>query len=138
MLITVHGSPAGQGNHRVSKTGAIYETTKNHKPWREAILYAVLELAPHSRRADPILFRGPVSLQICFYLHRPKSAKKGARPDKKPDLDKLQRSTFDALTSAGVFEDDSRVVSVHATKRYAGDESGLTVPGALIFVEKAA
>lgn len=138
MLITVHGLPAPQGSKRHVGRGIMIESSKAVKPWREAVLYAVLEQEPHSRRADPILFRGPVSLQICFYLHRPKSAKEGARPDKKPDLDKLQRSTFDALKSAGVFEDDSRVVSVHATKRYAGDESGLTVPGALIFVEKAA
>ena len=102
------------------------ESSKKVKPWREAVLWAVLNL-----------IRGPVTVDITFSLVRPKSAKKGARSDKKPDIDKLLRSTFDALSSAGVFEDDARIVRVLAVKRYAGDPGALPVPGAVIFVEAA-
>lgn len=141
MLITVHGLPAPQGSKRgfVTKGGhvALVESSAKVKPWRIAVEYAVLEMSPLGGRTDPVLFRGPVSLDIVFCLPRPKSAKRNARPDKKPDIDKLQRSTFDALKTAGVFEDDSRVVSVSAKKRYAGDENALGVPGAMIFVERA-
>jgi Holliday junction resolvase RusA-like endonuclease len=47
-----------------------------------------------------------------------------------PDLDKLERSTFDALSGV-VFEDDSRIVMSRAMKVY---DDGLP-PGALIQVE---
>jgi len=47
---------------------------------------------------------------------------------KRPDLDKLVRAVFDALTNV-VFKDDSQVVSVFASKRLAGpgDTVGVTV-----------
>lgn len=137
MLITVHGLPAPQGSKRHVGHGVMIESSKSVKPWRIAVEYAVLEMSPMGQRTDPVLFRGPVSLDIVFCLPRPKSAKKDARPDKKPDIDKLQRSTFDALKTAGVFEDDSRVVNVSAKKRYAGDANALGIPGAMIFVEHA-
>lgn len=35
-----------------------------------------------------------------------------------PDVDKLQRATFDALTEAQVWKDDALVVDVHARKVY--------------------
>lgn len=137
MLITVHGLPAPQGSKRHVGRGIMIESSKSVKPWRIAVEYAVLESHPMGKRADAILFRGPVALDIVFCLPRPKSAKRGAQPDKKPDIDKLQRSTFDALKTAGVYEDDSRVVRVSASKRYAGDANALMVPGAMIFVEQA-
>ena len=140
MIITVHGTPAPQGSKRgfVTKRGhvAMVESSQKVKPWRIAVEYAVLESHPMGSRKDAILFRGPVALDIVFCLPRPKSAKRGARPDKKPDIDKLQRSTFDALKTAGVYEDDSRVVSVTAKKRYVGDYGSMSVPGAMIFVEQ--
>lgn len=43
-----------------------------------------------------------------------------------PDVDKLQRAVFDALTDAQVWRDDSLVVDVHARKVYA-DQPGVTV-----------
>jgi Holliday junction resolvase RusA-like endonuclease len=136
MLITVHGVPAPQGSKKNVGRGIMIESSNKVKPWREAVLFATLEAFPMALRKDPILCRGPVSLEIVFSLPKPKSAKRFAMPDKKPDLDKLQRSTFDALKSAGVFEDDSRVVCVNAKKRYAGDVNAMAVPGAMIFVEK--
>jgi Holliday junction resolvase RusA-like endonuclease len=40
-------------------------------------------------------------------------------PDKKPDLDKLIRSTSDGLKEGGAFHDDSQIVTVQAFKIYA-------------------
>ena len=50
---------------------------------------------------------------------------------KVPDLDKLLRSTFDAITTAGVWRDDAQVVVVSASKSYADTFP----PGALITLE---
>ena len=96
--------------------------------------------APPGSRKDPILFRGPVSLDVTFTMPRPKSAKAGSRPATRPDLDKLLRSTKDALKTAGVYEDDGRVVSVIAQKYFVGhdqnyDDAILELPGAVITVE---
>jgi Holliday junction resolvase RusA-like endonuclease len=36
-----------------------------------------------------------------------------------PDLDKLLRAIGDALTIAGVFADDSRIIEINASKSFA-------------------
>lgn len=136
MMFTVLGEPGPQGSKTRTRFGMI-ESSKKVKPWRIAVEQAVMVDHPFAMRTDPILFRFPVAVEIRFYLPRPKSAKKGARPATRPDIDKLCRSTFDALKTAGVYEDDGRVVNLHTTKRYAGDADGLPVPGAIIFIERA-
>jgi Holliday junction resolvase RusA-like endonuclease len=44
-----------------------------------------------------------------------------------PDVDKLLRSTLDALTTAEVIVDDSRVVAVWAVKKYAKAQAGAVI-----------
>lgn len=148
MTITVYGIPAPQGSKRPfrnPKTGQtiLVESSAKVKPWRTAVEQAVMLAYPPGSRTDQILCRGPVALDVTFTLPRPKSAKSGARPATRPDLDKLVRSTKDALKTAGVYEDDGRVVSLIATKEYPGgqhiddgEESRvLQLPGAVIHVE---
>jgi crossover junction endodeoxyribonuclease RusA len=113
------------------------ESSKKVKPWRQAVEYAALEAHPFGSRIDPILIRGPVAVGIVFSMPRPKSAKKGAAPDKKPDIDKLCRSTLDSLVTSGMIEDDARVVALSAAKLYAGHRKGLPVPGAIVSIEHA-
>ena len=72
-----------------------------------------------------------VEVVVTFHLPRPKShyytGKRAGvlRTDaptyveKRPDLDKLTRSTLDALTSAGMYDDDARVVHLDVWKMYA-------------------
>jgi Holliday junction resolvase RusA-like endonuclease len=87
-------------------------------------------------------FDGPVLVRLAFYLDRPKShfGAKGLRPTapdfphKRPDLDHLQRAIFDALTQAGVWMDDSQVVTAHAAKRYCSPTSALSSPGVIVEV----
>lgn len=125
IYVRVHGVPAPQGSKRHVGRGIMVESSKRVKPWREACKWA-FRLAG----VEPVA--GAVMLRIQFYVPRPKSAKKGAVPSKRPDLDKLLRSTLDALTDVGVIEDDARVVSVMAAKAYAG-EAG---PGADIYIDR--
>jgi Holliday junction resolvase RusA-like endonuclease len=51
--------------------------------------------------------------------------------EKTPDLDKLVRAIFDALTDADVWNDDSQVVKLVTTKYYATD---IQRPGVIITV----
>ncbi len=137
MTITVRGNPKPQGSKRfvgLSKAGRgiLIESCKDVKNWREAVKWAAFE---HCMiREDPIV--GPVRVKMIFTLPKPKSApKRRLWPDRKPDLSKLVRSTEDALTDAGVWEDDARIVSCDAHKVYVGDGCALDVPGAVIRIE---
>lgn len=135
--LTVYGLPAPQGSKRHVGRGIMIESSKNVKPWREAVKYAALELredGPHGA-ALPRPMSGPLYVAMIFTLPKPKSAPKSRTiyPDRKPDLSKLIRSTEDALTDAGVWEDDARVVEVVAAKRYPGEgKDALRTPGAVI------
>jgi Holliday junction resolvase RusA-like endonuclease len=82
------------------------------KTWREDVKAAAVD-AMNGR----IPFEGPVELLVTFVLVKPKSVKR-VWPFVRPDLDKLLRSTGDALTSAGVYGDDSQLVKITAQKLY--------------------
>jgi len=122
---TVHGLPAPQGSKRHVGGGRLIESSKKVAPWRKAIVDQCAIEGITGRNID-----GPVDIYVCFFMPRPKShhnsrgeikATAPKNPHRVPDLDKLLRSTFDALTTANVWEDDARVVSVEAVKVYALD-----------------
>ena len=137
--IVVYGTPGPQGSkrfvgHAKSGRGIMVESSAKVKPWREAVKWAACGL----RSPEGMLhMSGPVAVEMIFTLPKPKSAPKTRRtwPDRKPDLSKLVRSTEDALTYAGVWEDDARVVQLVAGKRYPGEgEGALDRPGARISI----
>lgn len=111
-----YGLPAPQGSKsfRGMRNGKpiLAESSANVKPWRQAVSWFAME-AMGGRQAP--YFRGAVAVELGFRLPMLKSGKDW-RCTARPDLDKLIRSTFDALTDAGVWEDDSRVVTIVAYK----------------------
>jgi crossover junction endodeoxyribonuclease RusA len=120
---TIHGEPAPQGSKRHVGRGILIESSKKVKPWREAVKWAVLETGAAT-------IEGPVELRLRFLLQRPKGHYGTGRnagkvkesspvfPAVRPDIDKLARSTLDGLGDAGLFSDDSRIVSLALEKRY--------------------
>lgn len=134
----VHGTPAPQGSKRHVGNGIMVESSKRVKPWRQDVKHAAL-----GALTDRL--EGPVLVRVTFYLPRPRAhygtgrnaaRLKPAAPtyhEKRPDLDKLLRSTLDALGEAGVWRDDSQVTEVQAVKRY----TDTTPPGAHITVQHA-
>lgn len=141
MQITVIGLPAPQGSKSFKGIhgghAVLAESSKRVKPWREAVLWAARELHHPAlpQRAVP----GPVRAEMIFTVPKPKRAPKYRRtwPDRKPDLSKLVRSTEDALTDAGIWDDDARVVEYgRVAKVFPGeDPDALDVPGAVIRIE---
>ena len=120
------GLPAPQGSKRHVGNGRMVESSKYVKPWREAVKWAVIQANPTKRG-----FRAPVRVEIVFYFARPKSRKSDVHHCTAPDLDKLCRSTLDALTDSGIIVDDSLVADLRASKFYVvGDK----LPGAHISV----
>jgi crossover junction endodeoxyribonuclease RusA len=120
----VHGIPAPQGSKRHVGNGRMIESSKKVGPWRDAVIEAA------SQFNDFKMLNEALAVQIMFTLPAPKTTKR-LYPTVRPDLDKLLRSTFDALTISGFWHDDSLVVSVLAAKRYAAAGEPL---GALIEV----
>lgn len=143
--IFVYGTPAPQGSKNAyavrgkdgNPTGKInqVESSKKVKPWRAA----VAAVATNYRGIIPT---GPVTVGAEFLIGRPKShygTGRNARTLKdsaprdhtaKPDLDKLIRSTLDALKTAGIYGDDSAVNQFGSmSKRWAEVDE---IPGAII------
>lgn len=138
LLLTVYGTPGPQGSKRHVGGGRMIESSQLVKPWREAVKTAALtEILSGDRALYPI--PGPLRVAVFFTLRKPASAPKRTRiwPSKKPDIDKLLRSTFDALSDAGLWLDDAQVIDVRAVKTYP-DESvmALASPGAVIAVSR--
>lgn len=116
IVIEVNGRPAPQGNHRVNKGGAIYETSTGIGPWREAVRAETQRVMGGCMPLD-----GPLECRINFRLPRPSSApRKVLFPVKRrDDLDKLTRAVLDGLTDGGAWGDDGQVVTLMCTKRFA-------------------
>jgi crossover junction endodeoxyribonuclease RusA len=134
--IFIEGLPAPQGSKRlVGKV--LLESSKKVQPWRQDIKYQVAD-----NYNGPVI-NWAVFMEIEFLFYRPKShfnSKGGLKPSAPVhlvsrghgDLDKLLRSTFDALsatTGGTVLADDSFIVKVAGSKRYclAGERSGALI-----------
>ena len=116
--ITVIGTPGPQGSKRHVGHGRMIESSKKVAPWREAVAWAA-----RAAMGDRPPLVGPLRCEITYTLSKPKSAPKRRQtwPDRKPDGDKLDRSTHDALTTARVWNDDAQVVEWSGAKRYPGE-----------------
>lgn len=133
--ITILGAPAPQGSKKFVGTtstgrGLLVESSKKVKPWRQDVKAAGITAMAGRAPLD-----GPLLVVMTFTLPKPASAPKSRRtwPMRKPDASKLARSTEDALTDAGVWADDARLVSLVVHKRYPGEgENALHAPGAVV------
>lgn len=140
ITIIVRGSPAPQGSKKfvgLSKTGRglMAESSAKVRPWRQDVK-AAAEVVMAGRAA----LDGPLVAVMTFTLPKPSSAPKTRRtwPCRKPDASKLARSTEDALTDAGVWTDDARVVELVSRKVYPGEGTdALSTPGAVLRIYAA-
>jgi crossover junction endodeoxyribonuclease RusA len=87
------------------------------RPWASTVQNAAIIALNY---ATSIPFEsGPVSVDVDFYLPRPKTLpKKVTAHCKKPDVDKLLRAILDSLKGV-IWTDDSQVVDIHGVKHYA-------------------
>lgn len=137
LAFTVIGTPGAQGSKRHVGRGILVESSKKVAPWRQDVA-AAAAAAIEGVGWDTL--RGPARVAVSFVFTRPKSHYRTGkhagelRPDAPDfvtsraagDADKLLRSTFDALTTAGVWGDDSLAAIVLATKTY-GAQSGARI-----------
>lgn len=129
IVFFVAGLPAAQGSKRHVGGGRLIEMSKAVGPWREAVRAETQRIMQYHPA-----FTGAVEVRLMFFLARPASLPKRVQwPAKRPDLDKLARAVLDGLTEGGAWKDDGQVISLIATKEYAGPEDK---PGCAIEVKE--
>lgn len=132
--VFVPGAPAAQGSkkavgRRRNGSTILVEQSANVKPWRAAVHAAALRFIENT--GSPwVPLDGPLVARLTFFMPRPPSvsAEKRPRPTVSPDLDKLTRAVFDAMTTSGAWADDARVVELHTSEFYDDDhEAGVSI-----------
>lgn len=135
ITVTVHGRPAPQGSKRAFVQGGravIVDDSTNTKPWRAAVHTAIVDALPHGW--EPL--RGPITVDIAFAMPRPKThytTSGGLKPTAPtwvpttPDLDKLLRSSLDAIVTSGAIADDRLIAVIRASKTYAAASPGASI-----------
>ena len=129
----VHGSPRPQSRPRVAIRGrramAYNADSKDMVAWKQALDAALYEIS--DRGID-----GPVEVTLHFSLPRPKShyrtgkfshlLKDSAPEDHQSrcDIDNISKVVLDKITRAGIWIDDSQVISLTASKRWSDCRSG--------------
>lgn len=135
----VDGVPIPQGSKSVDRRGFMYEANKKTGAWRKKVTAAAKARRTVTSHAT---CTQPVSVRLTFVMPRPKGHWRTGQttshllrpnaplyPGVKPDVDKLVRAVFDALTVAEVWKDDALVVLLTALKRYplGGEKPGLYI-----------
>ncbi len=121
----VYGKAAPAGSKRgfynqKAKRVIVTDDSKGSRPWKAQVTDGAA-IAMDGRE----LLGGPLSLELVFYLPRPKGhfGARGVRPSApthpavKPDVLKLARAVEDALSGI-VYRDDAQIVTEHLEKRY--------------------
>ena len=125
----VDGDPKPQPRVRRSRQGGVYTPT-TADGWRMLIAAAIREL----NLSDPTAWRLPlgdhIHMSMTFMFRRPKShmGKRGLRKSapvhhtSKPDVDNLCKLVMDVCTQMRVYNDDSQVIGLSASKRFARND----------------
>lgn len=134
--VDVLGSPAPKGSAQAFVvggrarivTGGKGSTRARMKAWDAGVREAAA--AELGARTEPLFVAVPLVCVVVFRMMRPSghwgTGKRAGElkpsapnaPATKPDIDKLARSTLDALTDA-VWDDDSRIARLYVAKEYA-------------------
>ena len=121
VAFTVIGIARPKGSTRAfmrpgMKFPIITSDNKSVKGWEQSVRAAI------QQHCAGQFFQGPLTVRIAFHLPKPKSlGKRIADHTKKPDLDKLARGSLDAMKGV-LWNDDSQVIELHVTKKYAADQ----------------
>ena len=153
LILTVHGTPAGQGALRTGRHGKAYHANGTKlRDWRERIRAAALDaLNRHEHAGGPAASRtcllcgtprdrhaellGPVRLEAVVTVPRPTTVRRAWPITRSSaDWDHYGRAIGDALTGV-VYADDSQVVEGRVIVTYPHvHEHALGEPGAVIRV----
>lgn len=135
-IVWIPGAPIGKARPRVTRAGRTYtpaRTAEHEDRIRKEAAAVASMRSPDGSPMAPM--QGPLICNIVCQMPIPKSWPKARREDAqrfgrwhtgKPDADNLAKAVLDALNGI-LYEDDSQVVMLAVTKRYAKAEPGTTV-----------
>lgn len=131
--LEVIGIPAPQGSKTRMPNGAMVDGTSatgraKLSEWRRAVADSARAWLTDNPQGP---LSGPVELWVSFRFPATKSDPYRHLHASKPDVDKIARSTCDALVHAGLLVDDSRICDLHITKRWCDTDQ---MPGATVKV----
>ena len=110
-MFFVPGVPATKGSWKVMR-GKLRPDNEREKPWALAVAWS-------AKAARVVQADGAVRVEIACYFPRPK---KPTNPfPSRNDVDKLARSTLDALTGIA-WADDQQVVELEVRKAYTDEQ----------------
>lgn len=89
----------------------------SYKAWKEQAGRHLINAATNARA--PVPLEGPLAVTVVCHVQRPKTTK---LDHPKPDVDNYAKSVLDAATQAGLWGDDSQVVSLQVRKLWATTE----------------
>ena len=112
----VPGIPVAKRRPRFSRRGKFVKVHTDEKTVRYEEV--ITSYAREAMRKEGFAVDGPVAVSIVAVFQRPKSRKKNALMDRKPDLDNVCKSVIDGISNAGAIKNDSRVVMIAARKEY--------------------
>lgn len=118
---TIPGDPVGKGRARSTRSGIHYtpEKTRNYEAFVKMLAVEAMQ--------GKALLKGECFAKIIVDYAVPKSTSKkmqqqfltnAIRPTRKPDIDNIVKSVFDACIGV-VFKDDSQVVHMQVGKFYS-------------------
>ena len=118
---TVEGTPRPKGSRvsGVTKTGVRYNRESN--PRASEWLKSARAHLKEQHDGEPL--KPPYICVLTFQFEPPKER---SWP-RTGDVDKYSRNALDALTQAGVIEDDRHVIELSAIKRYGSPRTEITV-----------
>lgn len=147
-MFTVYGQPAPQGsksafvNKHTGRAQMLESSKVRVDAWRSDVKVAAIQAF------EAGLIAGPVEVTIIFGQARPKAHYGTGRnahllkpsapeyPTGRPDIDKLVRSTLDAMTGVA-FTDDSCVVKLATEKTYGDPGAQITIRSLALIQEDA-
>ena len=119
VTVWLEGEPVAKARPRMTRSGHVYTPDKTTKA-ENAIRRAWQE--KHGS-----MIEGPVAVSVVFMLKMPTNWSKAKKmlaqdqevlPTKKPDVDNLVKTVFDALNGLA-YDDDKQIVELSARKVYA-------------------
>lgn len=124
-LLTCYTVPVAQPRQRHGVVnGRVMNWTPKDHPVQA--FKAAMQLAfAQAQDKPPAPLSGPISLQIFFYMPRPRSLMRQKDPPwplphtKKPDVDNLVKAVWDSLNGL-LWRDDSQIWHIDTAKLYAG------------------
>ena len=124
--LTIEGEPIGKGRPRVTSRGKFAHA---YTPSKTKNYETLIQNSYLSNYTFEDMLHGPIKAKLTAYFSIPKSIPKKKlfmynnnyeKHIKKPDIDNVVKSVFDALNNLA-FEDDSNIIEIEAKKIYSNN-----------------